>query len=50
MGLNDGTFKWIGLEHQEVLSIEGGVKFYTVYIKKKGNNSRLSLFLKPNYS
>lgn len=53
MGLNDGTFKWIGLEHQEVLSVEGGVKFHTVYKKKKkkkGNNSRLSLFLKPNYS
>lgn len=47
--LNDGTFKWIGMEHQEVLSVEEGVKFQTVQ-KKKGNNSRLSLFLKPNYS
>lgn len=49
LGLNDGTFKWIGMEHQEVLSVEEGVKFQTVQ-KKKGNNSRLSLFLKPNYS
>ena len=35
LGLNDGTFKWIGMEHQEVLSVEEGVKFQTVQKKKR---------------
>ena len=43
MGLNDGTFKWIGMEHQEVLSVEE-VKFHTVYKKERQQQETVSVF------
>lgn len=43
MGLNDGTFKWIGMEQQEVLSVEE-VKFHTVYKKERQQQETVSVF------